>query len=229
MPPVFAIRRAAAVSRGAGSRRSPGPPARRARWPGSSARARRRHPAPCPTRSRPAPRRRPPGPARRSPTSGTDTAFGSSPRVMPVSLAAARATTPSALPNGASAASSPCTSAAIRTAGADVVPVTRVNRPDSRGPGVRRRAAELAAVRPGRPRPARAAGRAPVRARATTSRPSSPARRRRAAPPAPAGPRRCPHAGPPAGRRRPPAPPRRGRRAARTRCSRPADSRRSTL
>ena len=64
------------------------------------------------------------GTRRKYATSGTLSAFGSRPVATIVSRAAARATTPSALPNGLSANSSPCTTAVRTGPGTDVAPVT---------------------------------------------------------------------------------------------------------
>ena len=92
-------RRPTHVSRLSGPRRSTGPRARPPPTARSSAAPTRR----SRRRSRPRSRRPLPGtPAvcRRCPTSGTASAFGSSPVATAVSRAAARATTPSAEPNG---------------------------------------------------------------------------------------------------------------------------------
>ena len=62
---------------------------------------------------------------RRCPTSGTARPLGSSPVDTAASRPAARATTPSAEPNGASVSSSPWTTATTTGAGAAVPPVTR--------------------------------------------------------------------------------------------------------
>ena len=102
-------------------------------------RARQPRPRPRP-QSAPKPRR--PCPVllarRRCPTSGTARPLGSSPVATAASRAAARATTPSAEPNGASASSSPWTTATTTGAGAEV-PRSR-DRPAARaGRDLRRR------------------------------------------------------------------------------------------
>ena len=134
---------------------------------------------------------------RRCPTSGTASPCGSRPAAMAVSRAAARATTPFADGNGASASSSPCTTATSTGAGTDVRrPVDQARRagaqaaraPTRRASGAGRPqlVAPVASGRQAGTRsrraapPARAAGPAPAAARVRqvpSSRPDSSAAR----------------------------------------------------
>ena len=128
-------RRPRAVSRGAGSRRWPGPRGRRARSPGSSAPA-----------SRPRPSGSPGAVAGQGVVVGRPAQLGEPDLGHGHGLGVEAAGDPGQpggrarddavgdCRTGASAASSPCTSAATSTAGTDVSPVTRANSPASRGP-----------------------------------------------------------------------------------------------